>query len=234
MTASASRVIVRNLRKNYGAVEALRGMSLDLAGGTVLGLAGPNGSGKSTLGRIVAGFAQPSSGVATIDGIPSHSYRIAHGVGYQCEESARKWRDVTGRELLSLRNGDDELRDAADLLTILEMAPLLDRAVHTLSKGQWRLVQAAYALLARGVVVLDEPDAGLDPIVLERLRAAIAHCAGMGTSVLVLSHHLDELMLMASRIAFVHAGTISGEADTAGLDATSIRTLYRAHVRDTA
>lgn len=225
-------LVATELAKSYGKTRAVDGVDLTLTRGRVVGIAGPNGSGKSTLARMLLGFSNPDSGSASVAGLAPKNYREAHGIGFLREDGARGWDRLTPRQLLALRaNADDPT--VQEVGEILKLAPLVDRPIGVLSKGQWRICQLWYALSARpSFLVLDEPEAGLDPAALERLRIVVRNAASYGATVLVLSHHLDEMALTADRVLFMAHGKVRGEVDPTGRSAADLRADYRRLVEE--
>jgi ABC-2 type transport system ATP-binding protein len=220
-------IAVAGLTKSYGAVRAVDGVDLSIARGAVVGIAGPNGSGKSTLARMLLGFSAPDGGTAAIDGLTPLAFRERHGVGFLREDGARGWDRLTPRQLISLREDADErvVQEAGD---ILNLASLMDRPIGQLSKGQWRICQVLYALCARPrFLVLDEPESGLDPAVLERLRTVVLQAAAGGATIVMLSHHLDEMALSVDRVLFMSQGKVRGEVAPRGCGAADLRDDYR-------
>lgn len=231
--ATTPLVSATGLVKRYGALAAVNGVDLTLEPGEIVGIAGPNGSGKSTLGRLLLGFAEPDGGTVCIDGSTPRAFRSSSGVGFVCEDGARGWERATPRQMLALRVPDSGAPDVAALSERLGITSLLDRRVGTLSKGQWRICLTAYALVAAPrFVVLDEPDAGLDPAAMGRLRDGIAAAAAAGTAVLLFSHHLDELALGVHRLLFFAAGRVRGTIDPQGLGSAELRSEYMSAVGD--
>ncbi len=225
-------VVARGLVKTYGAVRAVDGVDLTLERGRVVGVAGPNGSGKSTTARMLLGFSLPDDGSATVAGLTPVAYRETHGVGFVREDGARGWDRLTPRQLLSLR-GNPHDATLLQVGEILKVAPLMDRPISALSKGQWRTCQLWYALASNPqFLVLDEPEAGLDPAALDRLRAVVRAAADRGAAVLMLSHHLDEMALTADTVLFMAHGRVRGAVDPRGRTATDLRADYRRLVED--
>lgn len=221
------------LVKRYGRLTAVDGVDLTIESGEVVGIAGPNGSGKSTLGRMLLGFAEPDDGSVRIDGISPRRFRTSEGIGFVSEDGARGWERATPREFLSLRVPDAASPVIVDLCERLGITPLLDRRVGTLSKGQWRMCLSAYAIVAAPrFALLDEPDAGLDPAAMGRLRDGIAAAAAAGTAVLIFSHHLDELALGVDRLLFFATGRVRGTIDPRGVGSTELRARYMQFVGD--
>lgn len=223
------------LVKRYGSITAVDGVDLAIEPGEIVGIAGPNGSGKSTLGRLLLGFAEPDAGTVHVDGLTSRAFRSTSGVGFVCEDGARGWERATPRQMLALRVRDTGTPAVAELSERLGITPLLDRRVGTLSKGQWRACLTAYALVAGPrFAVLDEPDAGLDPAAMGRLRDAVGAAAASGTAVLVFSHHLDELALGVHRLLFFAAGRVRGTIDPRGIGSVELRSQYMRLVGEAA
>ncbi len=225
-------VVASGLVKSYGAVRAVDGVDLTLERGRVVGVAGPNGSGKSTMARMLLGFSSPDRGHATVAGLSPAAYREAHGVGFVREDGARGWDRLTPRQLLSLR-GDPDAATVKQVGEILRLAPLMDRPIAVLSKGQWRTCQLWFALASDPrFLVLDEPEAGLDPAALDRLRIVVRAAADRGAAVLMLSHHLDEMALTADTVLFMAHGKVRGAVDPRGKAATDLRADYRRLVEE--
>ena len=225
-------VVASGLVKSYGAVRAVDGVDLALEARRVVGVAGPNGSGKSTMARMLLGFSSPDRGSVTVAGVTPAAYREAHGVGFVREDGARGWDRLTPRQLLSLR-GDPDDATVRQVGETLRLASLMDRPIAGLSKGQWRTCQLWFALASSSrFLVLDEPDAGLDPAALDRLRIVVRSAADRGAAVLVLSHHLDEMALTADTVLFMAHGRVRGAVDPRGKTATELRADYRRLVED--
>jgi ABC-2 type transport system ATP-binding protein len=229
---SAPFVVAKGLVKSYGAVKAVAGVDLSIESGRVIGIAGPNGSGKSTLARMLLGLATPDGGAATIDGLAPATYRQERGVGFVREDGARGWDRLTPRQLLELRTAPAD-PVVAEVGELLKLAPLMDRPIGVLSKGQWRICQLWYALSAQPkFIVLDEAEAGLDPAALERLSATARLAAAHGAAVLMLSHHLDQMALTSDTLLFMARGTVRGSVTTSGQSASDLRAEYRRLVEE--
>jgi ABC-type multidrug transport system ATPase subunit len=220
-------VVASGLHKRFGEVRAVDDVSVTILPGEIVGVAGPNGSGKSTLARLLLGFAAPDSGVVRVGGLDPAIHREASGVGYLREDGARGWDRLTPRALLGLRCDPDGTR-ARELGELLKLDALAVRPIRDLSKGQWRLCQLWFALAGESpFVVLDEPEAGLDPAALERLRSAVLATASRGAAVFVLSHHLDEMARTVGTVMFMSRGKLRGAVSTEGRTAAELRDDYR-------
>ena len=220
-------VEARGVQHAIGARVILTGLDLTIAPGEVIGVAGPNGAGKSTLGRLLLGYVTPTAGTITIDGVDPAANRQAHGGGFLHEDGGRGWEHATPRALLSLHLDDAEAIPRDPICRILRVDSFLDRRVATLSKGQWRAVQLAMALVPRTpFVLLDEPEAGLDPGAQGRLHEVIAMRATAGTGILMLSHHLDSLAVVAGRIHLLVQGRFHDRFDPGGMSVSALRLRY--------
>ena len=223
------RVRLKGVTLRYGRHAALRNVSLAVHGGETVGLVGPNGAGKTSIARIATGFALPSEGTATVDGLSARDYRLRHGVGFVPEELPRLFR-CRVRALLGVRERDvaaeaQAFRDR--VVGSLGVAALLDKPLTALSRGQWRVVLVAYAALSRpGLVVLDEPDAGLDPGALDRVAELVGILRDAGVAVLLLSHQLFEIERTCERVVFVREGNIVAE-EAAAAGGAFLRQRYQ-------
>ena len=224
------RCLVDHVSKSYGPQPALRDVSFEVGGGEVVGVAGPNGAGKSTLARLLLGFAAPNAGRVDIGGLPAAVNRTRFGVGYLPEEAVPEWH-CSVRELLALRGpagGPGPGADPGAVARDLGVEPWMERPLAQLSKGQWRLTLLGYALGGLSpLIVLDEPDSGLDPDALDRLQAGIALAARHGSTVFVLSHNLDELERACTRFLFVFRGQVVADMARDALGRESARETYR-------
>ncbi len=185
-------------------VVALNGVTLELEAG-ITGIVGLNGVGKSTLMGILLGALRPTSGTATIDGLAPDDYRVKHRVGYVAEGVRFEgWMHVG--EFL---DGLAALCNAADYDSFGTDA-FRSRRLDELSQGQRRRVEIAAALIGGvALLILDEPTNGLDPIALRELREILRSLRRPGISVLVSSHHLDELQRIVDRVVLMTRGEVS-------------------------
>lgn len=207
---------VRDISKRYGAVTAIRGVSFDAAPGRVLGLLGPNGSGKSTTVQIMTGLLPPSSGQVCFDGRPIEGDPIAYRsiVGYVPEE-AHLYTYMTAPEYLTLvgrLRGIERRRLRARISALLELFHLEDArhsAMGAYSKGMRQKVLLAAALMHDPkIVVLDEPNSGLDVTSSLILRALILELARAGKVVVFSSHVLETVESVCAEVVILYDGRI--------------------------
>ena len=194
-----------DLRHVYpNGVVALNGVTLELGAG-VTGIVGLNGVGKSTLMGILLGALRPTSGRALIDGLTPDDYRVKHRLGYVAEGVRFEgWMRVSEflDGLASLCNTTDYDSFGTDAFG--------SRRLDELSQGQRRRVEIAAGLIGGvALLILDEPTNGLDPIALHELRDILRSLRRPGVSVLVSSHHLDELERIVDRVVLMTRGEVA-------------------------
>ena len=195
-------------------------LTLRLRAGEVLGLLGVNGAGKSTALMLMAAVLAPDTGRVELNGVDLAEFpnRARDHIGY-LPEQAPLWPELTVREQLDAHGRLRGLRGAAlsdardDLLQRLDLAPLAQRLCAQLSLGQRQRVGLACALLHRpGLLVLDEPGNGLDPLQAERVRALLRERAADGAAIVISTHLLAEVETQCTRVAILHEGTLRLDA----------------------
>ncbi len=205
---------LREVRKVRGGREILKGLSLTVGPGEIYGLAGPNGSGKSTALSILSGIPEPDSGEVLLWGeVPGRSARRLLGVA---EQAAAVYDHLTVEENLVFMArlfGLSRRAAAKRALAVIRKMALgayAGRPAGDLSGGWRRRLHVAMALVhgPRGLI-LDEPEAGLDPEARERLRAVLGELAGQGMAVLVAMHHLENLETLCHRVGILDGGRLA-------------------------
>jgi ABC-2 type transport system ATP-binding protein len=208
-------IVVEGLRKQFGAVTAVHDLAFEVADGEIFGLLGPNGAGKTTTVRLLAGLMAPTAGSATVNGhtLGEGSQRIRSITGILTESPGLHDR-LTARQNLSFYGrlyglSGARLDDAVGrYLAVVEMLPHADRRVSGFSKGMRQKIAIARALLHEPeVIYLDEPTSGLDPYAAKTVRDFIATLRGLGRSIVVCTHNLDEAERLCDRIGIMR-GTL--------------------------
>jgi lipooligosaccharide transport system ATP-binding protein len=212
---------VENLVKRYrldggGALEAVSGISFEVAAGECFGLLGPNGAGKSTTIQCATGFYPATSGRVLIEGRDVHlepkAARRELGVCSQEEtlDSDFNAFDQLVRHATFFRIPVDEgRRRAEELLTRFQLADKMRVEIEALSGGMRRRLQVARALISRPkVLVLDEPTTGLDPEVRRALWGVLAEYRGTGAAILLSTHYMEEAQRICDRVAIMARGRI--------------------------
>ncbi len=201
-------VEVNNLWKRYGRYEALRGLEFGIPEGSAFALVGPNGAGKTTLIRILMNLLQPSRGAATILGVDSRSIapRELAAIGYVSENQDLPGGLTVDEYLDYLRPFYRRWDRALELSMLREMQLPPARKIRHLSHGMRIKMALVCALSFRPrLLILDEPFAGLDPLVRDELMDGLLRRAGELT-ILIASHELAEIEGLATDIGFLHAG----------------------------
>lgn len=213
-----------NLRKTYGTLTAVEGISLFLEPGDIFGFIGPNGAGKSTTIKMIATLLQPTSGSATIDGIDVVRYPldVRPLIGYM-PDTFGVYDDIKVWEYLDFfaaayRRPKTERGDIIEhVLTLTDLTEKRDSYVQTLSRGmQQRLCLAKCLVHDPKVLLLDEPASGLDPRARIEIKKLIKSLGEMGKTIIVSSHILPELADFCNKIGIMERGNllVSGDVDT--------------------
>ena len=206
-----SAVSITGLVKTFGRVRALDGLDLEVREGEVLGLLGPNGAGKSTTLRILLGLLRADSGrVELLGGDPWRDVVALHRRVAYVPGDVSLWPQLTGGQAIDLmgrlRGGLDEAR-RAELIDTFELDP--SKRGRTYSKGNRQKVAIVAALSSRAeLLILDEPTAGLDPLMEALFREEIRREKAAGRSVLLSSHILAEVEALADRISIIRQGKV--------------------------
>jgi ABC-2 type transport system ATP-binding protein len=223
---------VTDLRKRYGTVEALAGLSMTVGRGEVFGFLGPTGAGKTTTVKLLLGLARPTSGSGKVLGAPLGDLGTRRRVGY-LPELFRYQPWLKAREVLTLHGelmGLPRPRRRAAAQEALDLVGLADRAgdlVGKFSKGMQQRLGLGAALLGEpALVVLDEPTSALDPVGRVDVRGIVRAAADRGAAVFLNSHLLSEVEQVCDRVAIIDHGRVvaSGELDAVlGQEETQVR-----------
>jgi ABC-2 type transport system ATP-binding protein len=204
-------IVASDLRKSYGAVEALRGVSFEVAEGEVFGLLGPNGAGKTTTVEILEGYRRRDGGrVSVLGSDPGDGPReLRERIGVVLQHS-----ELT--PLLTVREIHRQFagyyaspRDVDDVIELVGLTEKRDARVKTLSGGQKRRLDLGVALVGDpDLVFLDEPTTGFDPAARRSAWEMIRSLRSLGKTILLTTHYLDEAQRLADRVAVIRAGEI--------------------------
>jgi ABC-2 type transport system ATP-binding protein len=212
-------ITVEGLRKSFGSVHALDGVSIEVPRGTVFGLLGPNGAGKTTMVRILTTLLPPDGGRATVAGYDVvHDARALRSVIGLTGQYAAVDEHLTGRENLELVGvlyhlGKPEARRrAAELLERFDLMEASNRPVKTYSGGMRRRLDLAGSLVGRPeVLFLDEPTTGLDPRGRMGLWDIIRELVKEETTLLLTTQYLEEADVLSDKIAVIDGGQVIAE-----------------------
>jgi ABC-2 type transport system ATP-binding protein len=210
-------IVVTELRKRYGEVQALDGVTFAVREGEVFGLLGPNGAGKSTTVRVLATLTKLDAGIATVAGheVVRDPNAVRRSIGYVPQSSGLD-QEATGRENLMLQGriqrlrGSDLKRRVDELLELVGLTEAADRIARGYSGGMKRRLDIALGLVHRpSVLLLDEPTTGLDPEARAMMWDELATLAGRESlTILLTTHYLEEADQLADRIAIVSRGRV--------------------------
>ena len=229
---------LRNVSRSYGGYEVVRDVDLKVATDSITGLIGPNGAGKTTLFSLINGLQRPSTGSICLNGqnlthLPA--YKRAHaGLGWTFQVP-RPFSHLTVREnlLVAARDqpGDsllmaflrrrhvrvaERLADdrASDILGFLRLAHVQDQFSKNLSGGQKKLMELGRALMLEPrFILLDEPFAGVNPVLIQELGDRIAELKGRGIGFLIIEHDLGSLTRLADRMVVLDRGKVIADGD---------------------
>jgi len=216
------------LTKRFGATQALDGVDLAAAEGTVLGVLGPNGAGKTTAVRILATLLRPDSGRATVAGydVIKEASKVRRVVGLTGQYASVD-EDLTGTQnlvmtgqLLNLSTRDARSR-SAELLEWFDLSEAAGRVAKTYSGGMRRRLDLAASLVGRPrVIFLDEPTTGLDPAKREDMWDVVRRLVTDGSTVLLTTQYLDEADALADQITVIDRGRVIANNTPEGLKRT--------------
>lgn len=223
----APAITIQGLVKNYGRVQALRGLDLEVRRGEIFGFLGPNGAGKTTTIRCLLDLIRPNGGTLRVLGMDPQrqSLAVRTRCGYlpgelHIEDSLTVEKAL--RYLNDLRGGK------ADWSYIRQLAERLDLGLKTqvrnLSKGNKQKVGVVQALMHRPeLLLLDEPTSGLDPLMQQEVLRLVAEARQAGATVFFSSHILSEVQEISDRVGIIRQGTLVEVAETQALIKRSLR-----------
>ena len=232
-----SSLRTHELTKSYGGRTVVRGVSLEVGSGEVVGLLGPNGAGKTTTFYMIVGLTTPDSGRVILNGQDVTSapmyVRARKGVGYLPQEPSI-FRGLTVEqnirailETLPLDAAERRTR-LRELLAELNLTPLASAPAFTLSGGERRRAEITRALVVSPrFILLDEPFAGIDPIAITDIQKIIFHLKERGIGVLITDHNVRETLRITDRAYIVHDGVMFRSGTPASLAADEeVRRIY--------
>jgi ABC-2 type transport system ATP-binding protein len=218
-----SVIETRELRKTYGKIEALKGVSIRVEKGQIYGLLGQNGAGKTTLIKILLGIVRKTDGDAGLLGHVAGDPSARRRVGYLPEDHQFPGYH-TGRSLMDFYGAlygvspDDRRKKIPETLELVGIAGRADSKIRTYSKGMKQRLGIAQALLHDpDLIILDEPTDGVDPLGRREIRELMARLKERGHTIFLNSHLLGEVELICDRVAILQQGTLVREGTIAEL-----------------
>lgn len=207
-------IVVKNICKNFGNINALKNVSFNIKEG-VLALLGVNGAGKTTLIRIITGYLVPNEGEVLINGknIEEDRLQILQNIGYVPENNPI-YQDMTAYEMIKISadiwnvNKDDFINNLKELVNELDISKVINQKISTLSKGYKRRVAIAASLIHKPkILVLDEPTDGLDPNQKFVVRKFIKEYS-KNNIVLISTHIMEEVEALADNVVILNKGEV--------------------------
>jgi ABC-2 type transport system ATP-binding protein len=228
---ASAAIEVRDLRKDYGPLEAVRGVSFEVDRGEVFGLLGPNGAGKTTTVEILEGYRRRSGGdVRVLGHDPAQRDRdMQQRVGIVLQ-SCGFYPRVTVREAVEhFSKAYERPRDAGETIDLVGLGEKADARTKDLSGGQRRRLDLALALVGDPeLIFLDEPTTGFDPAARRTAWGVVRTLKELGKTVFLTTHYLEEAQALADRVAIVKEGRIvaEGPPDQLGPGSSRYRVSY--------
>jgi len=223
-------VRVRGLTKSYGDFEALKGIDFELRGGEVFGLLGPNGAGKTTTIEILEGYRRRDGGEVDVLGADPTTAGLdwRRRIGVVLQSSAMYENLTVAEHLAQFAGYYDRPRPVDEVIELIGLQEKRDVRARRLSGGQRRRLDLGLALIGDPeLIFLDEPTTGFDPGARRRAWETIRSLSGLGKTILLTTHYLDEVEQLADRVAVLREGRIiaSGTVQelVGGAPATEIR-----------
>ena len=235
--SSPPRLVAEGLVKSYGGRTVVRGVSIDIAPGEIVGLLGPNGAGKTTTFSIVVGLVEPDEGTVRLGdrdltGLPMYR-RARAGISYLPQEPSVFRKMTVEQNLLAILETLDlphsaRVERAGALLAEFGLEGVRAHRAFTLSGGERRRVEIARALAtAPHFILLDEPLAGIDPIAVGDIRDLVLHLKDRGIGVLITDHNVRETLDVVDRAYIIHEGRVLMEGTPAQIVAhEDVRRVY--------
>jgi ABC-2 type transport system ATP-binding protein len=207
-------ISVKGLKKNYGKNAALKGVDLEIRQGEIFALLGPNGAGKTTFVEILEGFRRRDEGEVTVLGIdPDHQpMALKTRVGIVLQSTGMD-RYLNVAETVAMYSSYyPQPRPVEEILTLVGLGAKRDERVLRLSGGQQRRLDVAIALAGNpDLLFLDEPTTGFDPSARREVWEVIKNLRGLGKTVVLTTHFMDEAQYLADRLAVIANGQIVAE-----------------------
>nr|WP_267623035.1 ABC transporter ATP-binding protein [Halobium salinum] len=237
---------VKNLRKTFGGITAVDGTSFAVEAGKMTGLIGPNGAGKSTTFNLITGFNRPDSGQVLLNGddiTGKQPYEIADRglvrtfqiareleemtvlenmmLGPQHQSGESLWRAVTPGVRSSVKRDEEKVLERVwEMLDFFDIAHLAEEYAGNLSGGQRKLLELARALMTDpDILLLDEPFAGVNPSLENRLLEHVHELREQGYTFLLVEHDIDLIMENCSRVLVLHQGKLLADGEPAEIKA---------------
>lgn len=217
MTATPTAIACRELELDYGRGSVIGPLSLEIPAGSCVALVGENGAGKTSLIHMLLGLRPPTRGSASLFGDPAAASAARRGVGY-LQESVDFPERARAGDLIALHSriiGLDRRKAKEGLEEYLDGfgLELTSKPIRAYSKGMKQRLALAVAMLdCSRLLILDEPNSGLDPVGIAMLRAKLDALKAAGATLLISTHRLAEVMQLADQVLVLHKGKVAGSS----------------------
>jgi ABC-2 type transport system ATP-binding protein len=233
--SSSPAIEVRDLRKSYGEVEAVRGIDFHVSRGEIYGMLGPNGAGKTSTVEILEGYRTRSSGSVSVLGHDpqTRSRELRRRVGIVLQSSGIYSQVRVAEVVAHFAGFYPRPRDVDEVIALVGLGDKRDERARRLSGGQRRRLDLALALIGDPeLIFLDEPTTGFDPAARRTAWETIRSLKDLGKTVLLTTHYLDEAQELADRVAIIKGGQILAEGSPAQLGVGGGSRYRVAYLRD--
>jgi ABC-2 type transport system ATP-binding protein len=219
-TGQPPAIALRGVHKNFGPVQAVRGIDLDISSGEIVAFLGPNGAGKTSTIDIILGLSQPNAGSVAVYGLPPR-HAISRGLVSAVLQTGGLLKDLTVAETVQYTASlFTDTRPVAEVLQRAGITSIADRLVGKCSGGEQQRLRFAMALLPDPeLLILDEPTTGMDVEGRRSFWAAIRQDAARGRTVLFATHYLEEADAYADRIILLRHGRVVADGTAAEVKA---------------
>ena len=213
-------LVVNNLNKRFGGLQALKDVSFEINGPELIGLIGPNGAGKTTLTNVLDGAIKPNSGTVYLNGVridqlqPYEVARVGLGRTFQVTRSFRRMTVLENLYVPALALGHGKNRaeveeSAMEVLEFLTMTHLRNEYARALSGGQQKLLELGRLLMLEAdVIILDEPFAGVHPTLMKIIYRYIERVNEAGAAIILISHQMDSIFTLCRRLLVLNYGDL--------------------------
>jgi ABC-2 type transport system ATP-binding protein len=232
-TAEPPAIALRGVRKNFGSVQAVRGIDLDISSGEIVAFLGPNGAGKTSTIDIILGLSQPNEGTVAVYGLHPRQ-AISRGLVSAVLQTGGLLKDFTVAETVEYTASlFTNTRPVAEVLQRAGISSIADRLVGKCSGGEQQRLRFAMALLPDPeLLILDEPTTGMDVEGRRSFWSAIRQDADRGRTVLFATHYLEEADAYADRIILLRHGKVVADGTSSEVKAMAAGRTVRATLAD--
>jgi ABC-2 type transport system ATP-binding protein len=226
-------IVVEDLRKSYGAIHAVAGVSFSVDEGECVALLGPNGAGKTTTLEVLEGYLERDSGTVQVLGADPYQAdrRWREQIGIVLQGTAVDPYLTAGESLARTADFYPNPRPVAEVMELVGLTEKADAKVKALSGGQRRRLDVAFGIIGRPhLLFLDEPTTGFDPSARRGAWELVENLRTLGTTIMLTTHYMDEAQTLADRIVIIGSGQVVAQGtpdDLGGRDTAALQLRFR-------